>query len=527
MEDAAGTNGGGGGIFRMKGMTLVKKPFTTLFDCRLHLWASLYTIALMTALFRVKENQAYKPMLLAGPFLLVSGALLVLSATEGEEGERLIMNLVRIVLRRTLGGILMELGEEVKEDEMLQLLMLRWIVDYWASDSTPKDNSADTDRGEPKRSAAASARSFTSSSHGSRDASSEGASGSNNTVPSPRAQAQAYARETSQNWSRGRPLGWEELFSMLSLTTDQMHKEVDADRGGGRNNRRQEQTYKNESLTSLQAMLLSFNANERARPAVMSYKVAVEELPPSRKVAIYVSLARRCPAVLSAIYLFLFDPAHANPCIIVLLPLMMLDAMKVSQWITACQKFGESQLLRSEMHTPATHECETSHWLTNIVPATMSPMEILLNEDHNSLYPRRTALRVWYNVQSSVSALDLGLTAMKCAETAQVATKLTFNVISLASFAAEMKNEGLGVGLRMLLLDLFHFHLEKTSPTSQQDGRSQHRSKYSHAALDLVENSQMLQRNVHELLDVGSNSTFFLTRSVRLPRHLWGERRRA
>jgi len=103
-----------GRIFRMKGMALVKMPFTTIFECSLHLWAPfLYTMALMIASFMVKENQVYKPMLLAGPFFLVSGALLVLNTTEGEEGERPIMK---------------ELGEEVSEDEMLQLLKQKTLI---------------------------------------------------------------------------------------------------------------------------------------------------------------------------------------------------------------------------------------------------------------------------------------------------------------------------------------------------------------------------------------------------------------
>lgn len=503
----------GNGMYKIGRMILLKKPDTTLFDCRVHAWIFLYAMALLTTTLMVKEDQVYKPILLAGPFLLASGALLVLSATEGEEGENLVMNLVRRVLRKTLGGILKELGEDVTEDEMLQLLMLRWIVDYWASPT-----SSETANGAGDPSSRASSQSNSSASR------TDGRSDSVHNAPTTAQNASRFNTATTSQVRRSqpRPLGWEELSSMLSLTADQMYQEVDSHsrNEGGRNQR--DQTHKNQSMRSLQAMLLSFNGDERARPAVMSYKLAIEDIPPSRDIAICIAFFRRCPAFLSVIYLYLFDPVHATPCATMLLPVILLEAMKLSEWMTACHRFEKSKTL--SIDAPVLEEDgRNGYWFTNLLPDSMSPIEILLSEDYYSPYYRGTALRVWENIQTSVPALELGLTAMKCARTAQVATDLTFDVISLANFAAEIKNEGLGGGIKLLVLDLFHFHLEKTSPSTQQDYRSNQRSKYSHAALNLVENGQILRRNVHEILDDGRKHSNFLSPITSFYRGIFGE----
>lgn len=482
----------GNGTYKLGKVVLKKKSNSTLFDCRVHAWIFLYALALLTTVLMMKEDQIHAPILLAGPFLLATGALLVLTAGEGD--ENVVTNLTRRVLRRALGDILQELGENVSEDEMLQLLMLRWIVDYWASTA-----SQDT-----------SGKASVSESHG-RSSQRNSAPGGrfNDTPRPPTATPNNTGNATRVPSSQSHPLGWQELSSMLSLTTDQMYKETDSHARHEGSGLRFGQTHKNESVQSLQAMLLSFSGDERAKPAVLSYKAAIEEISPSRNVSMFIAFSKRCPAYLSAVYMYLFDSAHATPCAIMMLPLFLLETMKLSEWMTACHRAAPSQ--RNVDSTEPKNEAENIKiWFSNLLPECMTPMEILLSENDYSLLYRGTALRVWDNIQTSVPALEFGLTAMKCAHTAQVATDLTFNVISLANFAVEMKSQGLGGGLMMLCMDLFHFHLEQNSRGTQQTGPTHH-SKYSHAAQNLVENSQILKRNVHELLDDGRKHDNFLS----------------
>jgi len=308
-----------------------------------------------------------------------------------------------------------------------------------------------------------------------------------------------------------------------------MYREVHAaDAGEGTNQPSSRPKHQNESVYSLQTMLSSLNVDERARPAVNSYKMAIEEIPPSRNIAVFVALAKRCPAFLSVIYVYLFLPSHANQCTVMLSPLLVLEMMRVAEWVAACRRTDVLLRLRTDRAAAPPDADAKGNWFSDVLPRSMTPMEILLSEDGYSPFNRGSALQVWHNVKSSVNALEAGLTAMKCVHTAQVATDLAFNVISLAKFALEVGNKGLGNGISLILMDLFHFHLQRSSSSAGSNPRGgsnySNRAQYSTAAVSLVENSQALSRNVSELLEDGKDENNFLSPVASFFRGLFGEK---
>eukprot|EP00553_Chaetoceros_curvisetus_P007575 CAMPEP_0204630120 /NCGR_PEP_ID=MMETSP0717-20131115/19651_1 /ASSEMBLY_ACC=CAM_ASM_000666 /TAXON_ID=230516 /ORGANISM="Chaetoceros curvisetus" /LENGTH=376 /DNA_ID=CAMNT_0051647273 /DNA_START=1 /DNA_END=1131 /DNA_ORIENTATION=- len=129
-------------------------------------------------------------------------------------------------------------------------------------------------------------------------------------------------------------------------------------------------------------------------------------------------------------------------------------------------------------------------------------------------------MKVWNNIQSSIGALYSGLTAMKCAHTAQVATHVAFNVISLAQFAAEVRHEGLGYNVGLILMDMFE---ASSSSSDDDDGDDHHghgrrggrprryRSNVSHAVVNVMEGAKVLSRNVRELVGEGKDGKNFLS----------------
>ena len=76
-------------------------------------------------------------------------------------------------------------------------------------------------------------------------------------------------------------------------------------------------------------MMTSLNVDERAKPAVKSYKLAIESIPPPRRVAIAVAIARRCPALLSSSLLLFVQPSRSIQSLMLLLPLILLEVMRV------------------------------------------------------------------------------------------------------------------------------------------------------------------------------------------------------
>lgn len=502
-------------------MTFVKKSNTTLMDCRIHAWACLYAIALLIACFMMGTNRIHTPILLGGPFLLATGFFFILSTPRGDDDDddddtNLIMDVLRRVMRQTLADVMMEVGEDVAQDEMLRLAMLRWIVDYWAESNTKSEDRRDTSRNSGSSSSGSGTYSRRRREPATNTASQEEGPASASTFESsshpPNRPAQTEGGNVTPEQQN--PLGWSELSSMLSLTMEQMHSETNSSDNPHQSNHSNNDIppspspnqHQNESVHNLQTMMMSFNVDERAKPAVDSYKSAVESIPPTRTIAITTALTRRCPALLSSVYVYLVVPHQAMQCTIMLLPLILLEYVRVLEWLAACHETTTLLRVRGGENDNNTGLVSSSSdqkvdVYGNLLPCDMDPMQILLSEDSYSTYNRGTALQVWNNIQSSIDALYSGLTAMKCAHTAQVATHVAFNVISLAKFAAEVRNDGLGIGVGLILMDLF-------------DGRRRdgpYRSKISTAAVNIVEGGKVVSRNVSELVEEGKEGKNFLS----------------
>jgi hypothetical protein len=479
----------GNGKYVIGNITLMRKSDSTLFQCKVHGWIYLYFMTLMTTTIQVTMHRIHQPLLLSGPFLVATGAFLVLSvADHDDEEDDFFLSILRKVLRRSLHDVLLEVGDSVEEDEMLRLAMLRWIVDYWASvrKSTKQCDNENIPNHEI----------------GTRSGTVEDFQRDTSTLPRNTSTVSTHNSSCNRrNVEYDSELEWSRLYPMLNMTTDQMLQEV--------NNSDQEE--ENISVKALKQMLSCLNCHERAKPAIESYKRAIHELSPTRSVAIYVGIAYRCPAIISCFLFYLLQPIKANQCTLVLLPLIFFEMMRLSEWIYVCGQIRQLPCIHDDKLQEGTKQNE-HNWVTSLFPHEVSAMEILLCKDDYESHQSGTAIHVWLNLCQSVKALESGLTAMKCVKTAQVASDLAFNIVSLTKVVKDVSHEGIVGGAGLIFLDLFHFHLEKRSSTHRQNARGSggQRETFVKAAFDLVENSQRLTKHVNELAeDTNVRTTIF------------------
>lgn len=470
----------GNGKYIIGNITLMAKSESTLFQCKVHGWIYLYFMTLMTATIQVTMHRIHQPLLLSGPFLVATGAFLVLSVANDDDGEDdFFLSILQKVLRRSLHDVLLEVGDSVEEDEMLRLAMLRWIIDYWAS---VRKSTKQCDN-----------ESIPTHEIGTRSGIVEDFQRDTSTLPRNTSTVSTHNPSCiRRNVEDDSELEWSRLYPMLNMTTDQMLQEV--------NNGDQEE--ENISVNALKQMLSCLNCHERAKPAIESYKRAIHELSPTRSVAIYVGIAYRCPAIISCFFLYLLQPIKANQCTVVLLPLILFEMMRLSEWIYVCGQIRRSPCIHDEKLQEGTEQNE-HNWVTSLFPNEVSAMEILLCKDDYESHQSGTAIHVWLNLCQSVKALESGLTAMKCVQTAQVASDLAFNIVSLTKVVKDVSHEGIVGGAALIFLDLFHFHLEKRSSTHRENARGSggQRETFVKAAFDLVENSQRLTKHVNELAE--------------------------
>ena len=530
----------------------IKKPSTTMMDCRIHSWISLYITAFLATTLRIERDGLYTPIFLAGPFFLALGSFIILSLSDdGQNAEDILSNVIRNALRRALLDVLSSIEEDVTEDEMLRLAMLRWIVDYWASSKKPSKSSAPStpSSSQTNRSSSNPSSSRNTSCDGNEDDEEATATNANN---SPKAfvvkaslikeQGQGSNKKDSStssstdiNQPQDNRIGWHDLSTMLDKTTEQMYNEVNSSRNEclppqERNHTTSTSTtssrhQQNHSVRNLRYMISSFDVDERAKPAVLLYKHAVDGFPPSPNLSIAFALASRCPAILSVLYLHLIGSVHAINCTLTLFPMMIYEVVRVIDWVRRCRHFvamkrptSSSSKLPSEA-CPFEDEPKGEYFVPHFL-REMESMEILLL-DSSSL------LRVWENVDSSVNALESGLTAMRCVNTLHVATDLVFNVASLATFAVEVGNHGWLHGIQVLGSDLLHFHMKNTGRSTSEhlsERGKESRARYSNAAVELVKNSQHLTRNMEALIDESKNETNFISCLLHSVLELfWGE----
>eukprot|EP00957_Ditylum_brightwellii_P003208 244456-Ditylum_brightwellii.AAC.1 len=272
---------------------------------------------------------------LGGPFLLAAGAF-VLSSHSNHQGNDIswLIRPVRHSLRLSLRDVLASVGENVAEDEMLQLAMLRWIVDYWTFRPAGNQQTTQNQR-QSTTSAAPSTGSATQ-----QNVASSASSGQN--------------ERTTQSVHEVQTIGWEDMHSMLTMTTDQMMDEVqqqttqkvplegNANSNTNPHNSASSNTHfdhsnNNESIGNLKSMLESLNEDARAKNAVRSYRQSVEMFPPSRNFAIFVAVVRRCPSFLCLSSWYLDGSWDALPATLILLPFIILEVVRIQDWIKSCQ----------------------------------------------------------------------------------------------------------------------------------------------------------------------------------------------
>jgi len=426
----------------------------------------LYGFALFFSLWRV---DLWRLPALAGPFFLATGTLLL---SNRDEDMNWLSRALRHALRLTLRDVLASVGESVREDEMLQLAMLRWIVDYWSYQPHAAQSSA-------------------SSSTANQTARPTESRPTTDIVATRNSQP---LQEVQQR----RDLQWEELQPMLDMTTDQMNEEVPAHQPGGsfseqQSSSRRSQSWSdssqqdNDSLQNLRYMLHTLDVDDRARPAVMKYKHVVESFPPPRSNAVFLSMIRRCPAMLMLFFRYVTGSDLALASTATLLPFAVMEAFRVLHWAEACQRALESGVRNQVNEEAVRSQSRSSPFIS--LPPDMDPMCILLSGDsYAPTYPP-PLLQVWINICSSVYALETGLTAARCVQTTAVAADFASNIISLAQFGVEVTQFGWVHGITVLARELMHIHATQSASEA----------KYTSAAVNAIRNGQIVARNVKAL----------------------------
>ena len=456
---------------------------------------------------------------LAAPFFLSTGTLLL--AYDDQDSMEWFSRTVRYALRLTLRDILANVGESVQEDEMLQLAMLRWIVDYWSYTPPQQQQTQQNATSNP-----------TSSSTSSTD--------------------------TPNTTQAGQELQWDELLPMLNIATDQMASEVhslqhpqpnrgtsashssSADStappppptatGSGNSNNNSSTNTSDDPLQNLHAMLASMSVDDRAKPAVAAYKRHVEEFPPSRDLALWVSIIRRCPACLTLMWHVLvasmFQPfAVSFRILLLLLPLIGLEVIRIRAWAVACEAL--SRLVEAGRDDHPAEDTATDQ-TSNTNPDFALPfsellskvdsMTILLSGDDDTIISKvRTdtndgvtsitaqmtipsLLIVWRNVKSSVKALEVSLTAARCVQTGAVALEFAKNVMSLAQFGSEVSRHGWMHGLTIIAKEVILNHQGdiRRSPEGPN-------ATFTQAAVSAVHNGHVVARNLQVLASEDEN----------------------
>ncbi len=444
----------------------------------------LYGSALWITIY--KTDLARMPVL-AAPFLTATGTILI---TYQDDDMEWVSRILRHALRLTLRDVLSSMGEKVSEDEMLQLAILRWLADYWAS--IPADSPPESFTERPSTAPASTVPGHTSTPASSTSTDSI----SNQTSQEPaRSQVTRTSSSTTSRPStsailqRRHEVSWQELLPMLNVATDHMTTEVQMLQANSQTRSSGETSTSSGSsadpIESFHDMLRTLNVDERAEPAVRAYKRGVASFPPSQETAVLLSIVRRSPALLTIVWQVIVLKPGLFSSTMVLLPFVVMEYYRIIAWIHCCEQvkvFFES--------------AESLEPHPKYIPSSLKdvdPMVIMLvGDSYNALRPPALLL-VWQNVLNSVSALEVGLTAARCAETTAVAVQFAGNVLSLVQFGQEIHQHGLLHGLILMGKEAILYH------TSDASIRHQEATKYTHAVMGAMDNAQKVARNIQTL----------------------------
>jgi len=298
---------------------------------------------------------------------------------------------------------------------------------------------------------------------------------------------------------------------MLNIEIDHMEGEVEAlqndnhtpgGQSGGQtsassstttSSQRQQQAQEGSPFDALKSMLLDLNVDNRAKPAVMAYKRAVESFPPQKRTAVAISVLRRCPALLTlAFHIFVGGTKSLFTSFLILVPFIVMEYCRILEWMKTCNRVG---IITSGLSDDAEEHIDSGipKQLQNV-----DTMVILLCGDHSSVLNPPTLLLVWHNIMSSVSALEVGLTAARCAETTAVAVDFAGNVMSLVQFGYEISQHGLLYGLGIVVKEAVSIH-GAGGNISNLDGMDDEAARYTRAAIRAVHSGQKVAQNIHIL----------------------------
>jgi hypothetical protein len=365
-------------------------------------------------------------------------------------------------------------GENVAQDEMLQIALLRWIVDYWSNENKTSQVRCKTNTSN-RTTVRDPAVHFTG------------------TVQDDHSPVVSSNLEPNSNHGT---IQWDDLSSMLSLTLHNLQNDIPKQQN--QQTESASSILENASLSNLQNMLDALNVDDHAKPAVLAYKKAVEDFPPKTNTAIVLSVVRRCPAILSTLYLLSIASRHVLILAIALLPIMCVEVARIQVWIQSCWLYSYSSTVIMDTTPLSQHQNTICYSL----PVNMDSMYILFSGDQDvSLNYVPSLLQVWRNILSSVAALESGLVAARYVHTAHVASKLAMNVMSLAELAWTVKNKGWLYGVSTVASEIIRDHAldRKTSTASGTIGKKG--TQYSRAVVDLMKNGHMLSRNISHFRD--------------------------
>ena len=449
---------------------------------------SLYVT--MVSYERNVNNMRQIPVL-AAPFLTATATLLLMYKDDGYEW---LSRIVRQAFRLSLRDVFSMVSEKVTDDDMLQLAILRWICDFWATTTSTPSTQPETNEG-------------------------SAAAATTNQDPVSLTQPNESTETLDEGPAfRHDSIRWEELKPMLNIEVDHMEAEIDAlqahaahsSQSDGASNSLQKQNSRKSSdqpkrtpsknqesenpLVGLKSMLLSFDVDERARPAVLAFRSAVESFPPKKKTAVTISVLRRCPAILTIMShsLFLSDIHALFITGLVLSPFAVIEYYRISEWMETCQQMDSRSTKEVE------REMEENDWRIPSSLRNVDTMTILLSGDENMVFRPPSLLIVWYNVVSSVSALEVGLSTARCVETTAVAIEFAGSAMSLVKFGFEVSENGILHGVMVLAGEMMSIYgsgrgianLEMTDDRSAQ---------YTSAAFRTVRYGQKIVKNVHTI----------------------------
>jgi len=423
-----------------------------------------YGFSLILAIYNYRFSVVAK---VGGPFCLSTGTLLVsLGAWT---------TITRHALRLTLRDVLANVSQNVQQDEMLQLAMLRWLVDYWSNTANETRPTQQPQEHNGKTATSASIE-FA------RPPGNSAESSTNNNRPVNNMSMPSAGQQTNE-------IPWNEMWTMLQMTTEQMEEETPTTESTSRPppdySKSGEET--NHSLKNLNAMLASMDVDLHAKPAVEAYKNVVATVPPTPHTALLIAILRRCPATILLLCRYLNGSSLAFSSTLVLLPFVVTELYRVLGWAEACHR-----LTTDESQPESVDRSLQSMQNVANIAKSMDAMTILLSGDNYSPHRPSTILQVWFNVQESVTALEMGLIAARCAQTTAAAADFASHIISLADLGVEVSNHGWLHGLAILTQELVHMH----------SGGTQSRStKYTSAAMGVLRNGNIVVKNVQILSD--------------------------